>query len=226
MGKITENYNKLISSLPENVELVAVSKTKSPEEIMEVYQCGHRVFGESKAQELVPKYQQLPKDIKWHMVGHLQSNKVKHIAHFVTMIHSVDSFKLLRTINKEGKKHNRVIDCLLQMHIAEEDTKYGLDLQEAIDILSSEDFKNLQNIRIRGLMCMATFTENSQQVHREFQTLTGYFHTLKERFFKDETAFSERSMGMSNDFPIALKESSTMIRVGSHIFGERPPVKN
>lgn len=221
MERIADNYIKIKESIPEEVELVAISKTKPTEEIMEVYNCGQRVFGESKAQELVPKYEKLPRDIEWHMVGHLQSNKVKYIAPFVALIHSVDSMKLLKTINKEGKKNERVIDCLLQMHIAEEETKFGLDYDELSDMLSSEEFKKMKNIRIRGLMCMATFTDDTEQVSREFRQLVKYFEQARARFFANDEMFNLKSMGMSDDYEIAIREGSNMIRVGSKIFGSR-----
>ena len=221
MKTIKENFNTIIRQLPGGVKLVAISKTKTDEEIMEVYDCGHRVFGESKAQELAPKQERLPKDIEWHMVGHLQTNKVKYIAPFVSLIHSVDSLKLLKTINKEGKKNHRVIDCLLQMHIAEEDTKYGLDYEEVSQILDSEEYKAMQNVRIKGLMCMATFTDDTQQIRREFSQLAHYFEKVKDTWFKDTAYFNERSMGMSDDFLIAVEQGSTMVRVGSSIFGSR-----
>lgn len=221
MENIKDNFNHIINQLPREVKLVAISKTKTDEEIMEVYHCGHRVFGESKAQELVPKYERLPKDIEWHMVGHLQTNKVKYIAPFVTLIHSVDSLKLLKTINKEGKKNHRVIDCLLQMHIAEEETKFGLDYEEISQLLGSDEFKSMQNVRIRGLMCMATFTQDTQQIRREFKQLAKHFSKVKDGWFQNTDYFNERSMGMSDDFLIAVEEGSTMVRVGSSIFGSR-----
>jgi PLP dependent protein len=221
MGEIAEKYHALKNQIPAGVKLVAVSKTKSPEQILEVYDCGHRIFGESKAQELVSKYEQLPKDIEWHMIGHLQSNKVKYIAPFVNLIHSVDSLKLLITINKEAHKNNRGIDCLLQMHIAEEETKFGFDINEVHEILSGEEFRKMENVRIIGLMCMATFTEDTRQIQREFKTLIGYFDEVKKRYFSNEESFCEKSMGMSDDYQIAINEGSTMIRVGSLIFGHR-----
>ncbi len=224
MGMIAENYKDTIASIPSKVRLVAISKTKSNEQIMEVYQCGQREFGESKVQELVPKHEHLPPDIIWHMVGHLQSNKVKFIAPFVSLIHSVDSFKLLKTINREASKNNRSIDCLLQMHIAEEETKFGFDYDEIAEILSSKEYESLANIRIRGLMCMATYTENTEQIKREFRLLQEYFNKAKQTFFKDNDSFSIRSMGMSDDYKIAIEEGSTMVRVGSKLFGNRPPV--
>ena len=225
MAHIAENFEHIKKTIPAEVKLVAVSKTKSAEEIMELYNCGHRIFGESKAQELVPKYEELPKDIKWHMIGHLQSNKVKYIAPFVSLIHSVDSFKLLKTVNKEAKKNHRTIDCLLQMHIAEEDTKFGLDMQEVCEILESKEYAQMQNIRITGLMCMATFTEDTEQIKREFRQLHGFFGTIKEKYFSQDPDFRERSMGMSDDYTIAIAEGSTMVRVGSLLFGKRDYTK-
>lgn len=221
MTKIAENYHELITELPAHVVLVAVSKTKSNHEIMELYNCGHRIFGESKAQELLPKYEALPKDIQWHMVGHLQSNKVKYIAPFVKLIQSVDSFKLLKTINKEALKNNRIIDCLLQLHIADEETKFGLSLSDVMDILESEEFRKMKNIRIRGLMGMATFTEDVQKIRKEFKQLRFDFSTIKKKFFPEDDNFNQRSMGMSDDWAIAIGEGSTMVRIGSSLFGER-----
>jgi PLP dependent protein len=221
MNSITENYREICNAIPAGVRLIAVSKTKPLDQILEVYNTGHRDFGESKVQELNFKHEKLHPDIRWHMIGHLQTNKVKYIAPFVSLIHSVDSLKLLREINKQAAKYNRVIDCLLQMHIAEEETKFGLDDQEAIDLLSSVEFKSMANIRITGLMCMATFTDDTDQIRREFRQLVVYFNLLKERFFSDEPSFCERSMGMSDDYPLAIEEGSTMIRVGSKLFGHR-----
>ena len=217
----SEKYLAFKEHLPEQIKLVAVSKTKPAEEILEVYQAGHRVFGENKAQEMVPKYESLPKDIEWHMIGHLQTNKVKFIAPFVAMIHSVDTLKLLKAIDKEAKKNDRVIPCLLQFHIAEEETKYGLSLEEAEDILGSESFSGMENIEIQGVMGMATFTDNLEKVQREFRHLKQIFDHLKQRYFLEDTVFSEISMGMTDDYQIAIEEGSTMIRVGSAIFGSR-----
>ncbi|MFW5892123.1 MAG: YggS family pyridoxal phosphate-dependent enzyme [Bacteroidota bacterium] len=221
MKHISENFKEIKNNIPSHVKLVAVSKTKPNDHIMEVYNCGHKIFGESKAQELVPKHEELPKDIKWHMIGHLQSNKVKYIAPFVDCIHSIDSFKILKTINKEAKKNDRIIDGLLQMHIAEEETKFGLSLKEAEEILQSDAFQEMQNIRITGLMCMATFTKDEKQIRKEFKLLHHYFDFIKEKYFNEKDFFRERSMGMSNDYHIAIEEGSTMIRVGSIIFGKR-----
>ncbi len=221
MSTIQTNFEKIKKSIPIRTKLVAVSKTKPMEDIMEVYHCGQRDFGESKAQELLAKYDELPKDINWHMIGHLQSNKVKYIAPFVKLIHSVDSLKLLNAINKEARKNSRVIDCLLQMHIAEEDTKFGLSYEESVEILGSEVYANMKNVRITGLMCMATFTENQDQIRREFTQLTKYFTNLKNSFFMNDDTFCEKSMGMSDDYPLAIEVGSTMVRVGSLIFGSR-----
>ncbi len=218
---IPENYNKLHATLPAQAKLVAISKNKSNEEIMQLYNCGHRMFGENKVQELTAKYERLPQDIQWHMVGHLQSNKVKYIAPFVEMIHSIDSLKLLKLVNKEAKKHQRIISCLLQLHIAEEDTKYGLSTEEACELLENDAFKALKNIAIRGLMGMATFTDDTAQVHKEFKQLKGSFDKIKTSYFKDDPSFCELSMGMSDDYLIGLKEGSTMVRIGSALFGER-----
>jgi PLP dependent protein len=221
MGTIADHYKEIVASIPPDVKLITISKTKSNAQIMEVYQCGHRLFGESKVQELLPKYEQLPPDISWHLIGHLQSNKVKYIAPFISLIHSVDSFKLLKTINSEALKNNRIIECLLQMHIAEEETKFGFDYEELTQMLNSEEFRKMENIRIRGLMCMATFTDDTSQIHREFKQLHTYFKKIKETYFADDIHFSEKSMGMSDDYLIAIEEGSTMVRVGSKIFGNR-----
>jgi PLP dependent protein len=221
MGNIAENYSKIHKELPQQVKLIAVSKTKPIDQIMQVYGCGQRLFGESKAQEMLPKFEQLPKDIQWHMIGHLQTNKVKYIAPFVSLIHSVDSFKLLKTINKEAQKIVRVIDCLLQVHIAEEETKFGLDFDELTQLLESDEYHQLKNIRITGLMCMATFTEDQQQIHREFGQMRSWYTQIKEKYFAQDSSFCELSMGMSDDYSIAISEGSTMIRVGSLIFGGR-----
>jgi PLP dependent protein len=203
------------------VKLIAISKTKSAEEIMEAYDAGQRVFGENQVQELVEKQQQLPADIEWHLVGHLQTNKVKYIAPFVSLIHSADSLKLLQEIDKQAQKHQRVIDCLLQIYIADEDTKFGLDHSEAIELLRSEEFAGLKHVRIVGVMGIATNTENPKQIKEEFYELKIFFLGLKESFFKDKDYFREISMGMSSDYKIAIEQGSTMIRVGSTIFGKR-----
>ena len=218
---IKDNLIETLKTIPENVQLVAVSKTKPNEDLIEAYNAGQRVFGENKVQELTIKYEELPTDIQWHMIGHLQRNKVKYIAPFVSMIHAVDSVRLLKEINKQAKKNNRIIDCLLQFHIAEESTKFGLDLAEAKELLSSDEFNEMENISICGVMGMATFTDNEEQVQREFSALKKIFNELKETFFKSKDSFKEISMGMSGDYKIAIEEGSTMVRIGSTIFGAR-----
>jgi PLP dependent protein len=202
-------------------KLVAVSKTKSVEEILEAYNAGVRSFGENKVQELLEKYPLLPTDIEWHMIGHLQRNKVKYIVPFIHLIQSVDSLRLLNEINKEGSKNNRIINCLLQMHIAEEESKFGFSEQELMELLNSEELKDLNNISITGLMGMATFTENEKQIRKEFSYLKNLFERVKDKFHLPNVSFTEISMGMSGDYQIAMEEGSTMIRVGSSIFGSR-----
>ncbi|MHB1179639.1 MAG: YggS family pyridoxal phosphate-dependent enzyme [Daejeonella sp.] len=205
----------------EGVKLIAVSKTKPLESIIEAYTAGQRIFGENMVQELVEKYEELPKDIEWHLIGHLQSNKVKYIAPFIQMIHSVDSLKLLQEINKQAIKNNRVIDCLLQICIADEETKYGLDFAKAIELLRSREFTELKNVKIRGLMGIATLTDNPRMTHDEFHELKTFYTGLKETFFRKDADFKEISMGMSGDYKIALEMGSTMVRLGSTIFGSR-----
>lgn len=212
---------KILSKIAGKAQLVAVSKTHSPEKITALYKQGQRIFGENRIQELVEKQEYLPKDIDWHMIGHLQTNKVKYIAPFIGLIHAVDSFKLMKEINKQGRRSNRVIKCLLQFKIAEEDSKYGLTHSEAKQILDSEGFKNLDHIKICGVMGMATFTNDEQQVRTEFAKLKRIYEDLKKTYFSDETSFKEISMGMSGDYEIALEEGSTMVRIGSLIFGPR-----
>ncbi len=214
---ITANLQQIKASIPEHVTLVAVSKTKPNEAILEAYQAGQRIFGENKVQELTEKYESLPKDIEWHMIGHLQSNKVKYIAPFVSLIHGVDSFKLLKEINKRAAQNERIINCLLQIHIAEEDTKFGFNEKEVIELIKSEAFQHLKNIKVVGLMGMATFTENENQIRKEFKTLKNLF----DKFQISNHQFQILSIGMSGDYQIAIEEGSTMIRVGSSIFGER-----
>lgn len=204
-----------------HVKLVAVSKTKPIAQILELYQVGQRVFGENKVQELVEKAELMPKDIDWHMIGHLQKNKVKFIAPFVSLIHSVDSFELIAEIDKYAAKNNRIIDCLLQFYIAQEDTKFGLSLQEGLELLSSKQYMQLENIRIVGVMGMATFTDNKTQVKAEFNHLKHIFDELKSTYFKNEDSFKEISMGMSDDYKIAVEAGSTMVRIGSLLFGKR-----
>ncbi len=201
--------------------LVAVSKTKPNEMIMDLYESGQLDFGENRVQEMVQKHETLPKDIKWHAIGHLQTNKVKYIAPFVYLIHSVDSFKVLKEINKQARKAERVIDCLLQFKIAEEDTKYGFDIETARAMLDSSEFEQLENTRVVGVMGMATFTENENQVRSEFKNLKFIFDIIKEHHFGGREDFQEISMGMSGDYHIALEEGSTMIRIGSLLFGAR-----
>ena len=204
-----------------SAKLIAVSKTKPVEIITEAYNAGQRIFGENTVQELVEKYEKLPKDIEWHLIGHLQTNKVKYIAPFITMIHSVDSIKLLQEINKQAAKNNRVIDCLLQIYIADEDTKFGLDFAEAIELLRSEEFKEMQNVKIKGVMGIATLTENPRMIRDEFYELKTFFTGLKETFFRKDPDFTEISMGMSADYKYALEQGSTMVRIGSTLFGTR-----
>ena len=218
---IQENLKAILATIPSDVTLVAVTKTKPVADLEEVYSAGQRIFGENKVQEMVDKYDQLPKDIQWHLIGHLQTNKVKFIAPFVSMIHSVDSLKLLNEINKEAKKNNRTIDCLLQFHIAEEETKFGLSLEEAKEILETREFVEMQNISVVGIMGMASFTNDFEIVQHEFRTLESYFQILKSHFFKYNHDFKEISMGMSGDYLLAIEEGSTMVRVGSSIFGAR-----
>lgn len=218
---IREQLNEIRAQLSAGVTLVAVSKTKPNEAIIEAYEAGQRVFGENKVQEMSEKAETLPKDIEWHLIGHLQRNKVKYIAPFVAMIHSVDSLRLLNEINKQGAKNGRIIDCLLQFHIADEETKFGLDLNEAEELLNSDEFKSFQNIRICGVMGMATFTDNEEKVKSEFHKLKMIFDSLKDSHFNNSEAFKEISMGMSGDWQLAIQEGSTMIRVGSSIFGSR-----
>lgn len=214
---IGENLSNIKSTIPQEVALVAVSKTKPNEAILEAYNNGHRIFGENKVQEMTQKWEVLPKDIQWHMIGHLQRNKVKYMAEFVNLIHGVDSLKLLKEIDKQAKKHNRIINCLLQIHIAQESTKFGLDEKELEQLLNSEEVAALENIKIKGLMGMATFTEDIAQIRKEFQSLKTMFDKVKDQF----NGFNTLSMGMSGDYKIAIEEGSTMVRIGSSIFGTR-----
>lgn len=215
--KISENLHNLKNSIPENVTLVAVSKTKPTSAILEAYQTGHRIFGENKVQELLDKQEQLPKDIQWHMIGHLQSNKVKYIAPFIHLIHGVESLKLLQEIDKHALKNKRIINCLLQLYLAQEETKFGLSEPEFIELISSNEFKALKNIKIVGLMGMASFTDNKTQIQTEFTTLKTIFDTYKPQ---KNTNFDLQilSMGMSGDYQIAIECGSTMVRIGSRIF--------
>jgi PLP dependent protein len=218
---IAEKIADLKKEIPDHVQLIAVTKTRPVADIMEAYQAGMRSFGENRVQELVQKQPQLPKDIEWHLIGHLQTNKVKFIAPFVHMIHSVDSLKLLVEINQQALKFNRTIPCLLEIRIAREETKFGLTISEAQQLLKSDTFKNCSNILISGLMGMATFTENAQQVKEEFSALFQAFHRFKNEFFPHASSFKEISMGMSGDYQLAIECGATMVRIGTSIFGER-----
>ncbi len=218
---IGKNITVIKNSLPPAVKLVAVSKTKPPETVMEAYRAGHKVFGENKAQELLQKYEELPKDIEWHFIGHLQTNKAKYITPFVKMIHGIDSFKILKAVNKEAKKNDRIVSCLLQFHIAQESTKFGLDEDEAREMLGAENFHALKNVSIEGVMGMATYTDDLMQVRSEFKRLKEIFIRLKNDYFSNNPLFREVSMGMSDDYLLAVEEGSTMVRVGSKIFGSR-----
>ncbi len=217
---IQNNLNSISKIIPENVTLIAVSKTQPVTSILEAYQAGQRAFGENKIQEMAEKFDILPKDIEWHMIGHLQSNKVKYMAHFVHLIHGADSFKTLQEINKQALKHNRIINCLLELKIASEETKFGLSFTEAEQLLKSEELKNLKNINITGLMGMASFTDDIEIIRSEFKSLKTFFDSLQkyQSFNVNSTILS---MGMSGDYKIAIEEGSTMIRVGSAIFGSR-----
>jgi pyridoxal phosphate enzyme (YggS family) len=215
--EISENIKKYKGELPENVKLVAISKTKPNEDLMEAYEAGQRIFGENKIQEMTDKWEKLPKDIEWHMVGHVQRNKVKYMAPFVGLIHAVDSLKLLKEINKRAKNEDRTIKCLLQIKIAEEDSKFGISREEAGEILNSEVYKKMENAEVVGLMGMATFTEDESQVKSEFLKLKAIFDDFKEQY----PSIQELSMGMSGDYKIAVDCGSTMVRIGSSIFGER-----
>ncbi|MDY0342601.1 MAG: YggS family pyridoxal phosphate-dependent enzyme [Lentimicrobium sp.] len=212
---------RLKTKLPEQVALVAVTKTHPINQIMEAYEAGLRDFGENKVQEMIEKQPQLPADVRWHLIGHLQTNKVKYIAPFVHLIHSIDSLKILAEINKQAAKNERVIDCLLQIYIAAEETKFGLSPEEALQLLESEKVQKMKNVRICGLMGMATFTDNQEQVKSEFKTLKKFFNQLKSNRFSKEDSFNILSMGMSGDYLLAIEEGSTMVRIGTAIFGLR-----
>lgn len=218
---IQENLKRITATIPDGVTLLAVSKTKPCSDIMEAYEFGIRDFGENKVQEMTSKYEALPKDIRWHLIGHLQTNKVKYIAPFVHLVHSVDSLKLLAEINKEAVKCNRVISCLLQFHVASEETKFGLLYEEAVQLLESDLYKQMHNVNICGVMGMATNTDDASQVRREFACLKQIFDDLKQSYFSGSSDFKTISMGMSDDYLIAIEEGSTIVRVGSSIFGER-----
>ena len=216
-----EKYDEIRASLPVGVRLVAVSKFKPAEDISALYQHGQRVFGENHAQEMKAKHEILPQDIEWHFIGHLQTNKVKYIAPYVSLIHSIDSLDLLKEVNKHAVKNNRVIPCLLQFHIADEETKFGFTFEECAAMLNSSEFQELKNVKIHGVMGMATFTDDQEQVRGEFRHLHQIFQDLKVQYFAQEPDFKEISMGMSEDYPIAIEEGSTLVRIGSDIFGPR-----
>ncbi len=218
---IRQNLQKVSQSLPDGVRLVAVSKFHPVEELQEAYDAGQRIFGESHEQELSRKVELLPKDIEWHFIGHLQTNKVRFIAPYITMIDAVDSLRLLREINKQALRCGRVIDVLLELHIAEEATKYGLSLDECRELLSEGEWRQMAGVRIRGLMMMASHVDDEDQIRREMTTAAQFFDEVKQTFFANDEAFSERSWGMSDDYPIAVKCRSTMVRVGTMIFGPR-----
>jgi len=218
---IKNNLIGIRESLPAGVRLVAVSKTRPVSDLMEAYNLGQRLFGENRVQELLAKKDIMPTDVEWHIIGHLQSNKVKYVAPFIGMVHSVDSLKLLKVIDFEASRNSRVINCLLQFHIAMEETKFGFSYDEAVCMLESVEFKELQNIRLCGVMGMATFSDDKELVRGEFRTLKGYFDSIKNSFFKGVGMFNEISMGMSDDYKIAVEEGSTLVRVGSSIFGKR-----
>jgi pyridoxal phosphate enzyme (YggS family) len=219
---IRENILKISKELSVlEVKLIAVSKTKSVEDVLEAYNAGQRVFGENQVQEMVEKYEALPKDIQWHQIGHLQTNKVKYIAPFIHLIESVDSLKLLQEINKQALKNKRVIDCLLQVYIADEETKFGLGYDELIELLRSEEYQELKNVRIVGLMGIATNTDVERQINEEFKELSVLFTGIKQSYFRKEDSFKEVSMGMSSDYKLAIENGSTMVRLGSTLFGKR-----
>lgn len=221
MSSIVQHINDLKSKIPPDIKIIVVSKTKPNEDILEAYHGGHKIFGENRIQDLVQKHEALPKDIEWHMIGHVQTNKVKYIAPFVHLIHAVDSIKLINVINKEAIKNNRTINCLIQIFIAEEETKFGCTLKEAIEIIEHKNSNNLSNVHLSGVMGMATFTTDESQIKNEFQHLNFVFEELKEKFYPEDDSFREISMGMSGDYHIAVKEGSTMVRIGSLIFGPR-----
>lgn len=218
---IQSNIQELRKHIPSDVKLVCVSKFHPAETVMEAYDAGERIFGESRVQELVQKQPELPADIQWHFIGHLQTNKIKFIVPFVKLIHGVDSWKVLNEINKQAEKAAKKTACLLQVHIADEETKFGFSEEELIDLISGNELQNLHNVQIAGLMGMATFTEDENQVRKEFRTLKVLFDKIKSEYFSDDKAFCELSMGMSQDYQIAIEEGSTMIRIGTSIFGER-----
>jgi len=218
---IGERIKEIRNELPEGVRLVAVSKFHPNEAIEEAYRAGQRIFGESKVQEMTAKYESLPKDIEWHFIGHLQTNKVKYIVPYVALIHGIDSYKLLAEVDKQAAKAGRRVNCLLQLHIAREETKFGFSFDECRQMLAEGQWRQLQHIRLCGLMGMATNTDNVEQIKEEFRSLSNFFHEVKSTWFADDDAFCELSMGMSHDYHEAIAEGSTLVRVGSKIFGER-----
>ena len=220
-NSIPENLARVRATIPDGVRLIAVSKTKPVADVQAAYDAGQRLFGENHALEMRDKHEVLPQDIEWHFIGHLQTNKVKYITSYVSLIQSIDSLSLLQVVDREAAKHGRVIDCLLQFHIATEETKFGLDMQEAVDLLTSDTYRAMQHVRIVGVMGMATNTTDQQLIHQEFAHLHSIFDTLRDRFFGAEPSFCEISMGMSGDYPIAIAEGATIVRVGSAIFGAR-----
>jgi len=221
MTAIKENLKSVQAELPIDVRLVAISKYHPEAELMEAYEAGQRIFGESHVQELQRKHESLPGDIEWHFIGHLQTNKVKYIAPYVSLIHSVDSLKLLKEINKQGEKCRRTIPLLLQIHIAQEETKFGFTFDECESLLKSDDIKNMKNIAIHGIMCMATNTDNTAQIASEFETVHNFFNVIKQKYFANDNRFEIKSYGMSSDYPIAIGHGANLVRVGTRIFGER-----
>jgi len=221
MSHIQEQINEINANLPEHVRLVAVSKFHPIEALEEAYAAGQRIFGESKVQEMTQKQEALPKDIKWHFIGHLQTNKIKYMAPYVALIHGVDSYKLLAEINKQAAKVGRIIPCLLQIHIAKEETKFGFSTDECLQMLEEGNWKSLDHVQIAGVMGMATNTDDEAEISNEFETLSRFFHTLQTQYFQERPYFKEISMGMSDDYPIAIEKGSTLVRIGSKIFGER-----
>ncbi len=218
---VAEQITRLQKELPEGVNLLAISKYQPIEAIQEAYDAGQRMFGENHIQEMAAKATVLPKDIQWHFTGHVQTNKIKYMAPFVSLVHAVDSFRLLREIDKHAAKHERCIDCLLQIHIAQEDTKYGLTVDECRQLLANEPWKELEHVRITGLMAMGSNTDDMEQVRHEFRQIKSLFDELKEKYFANEPSFCQLSEGMTDDYPIAIEEGSTIVRIGSMIFGER-----
>lgn len=221
MTDIQLHLKEILAELPPQTRLVAVSKFHPAEAIREAYDMGQRIFGESKVQELTGKYESLPKDIEWHFIGHLQTNKVKYIAPFVSMIHAADSFKLLCEIDRQAAKVNRVIPCLLEMHVAQEESKFGFTFEECRALLAEGEWRNLSHVSIAGIMGMASYTDDLHQIQQEFQSLSDFFEELKNSYFSGDSQFCELSMGMSHDYPEAVKRGSTLVRVGSKIFGDR-----